>query len=215
MRLAHGKVQSGKQRWSRGVAQHTRVREEVVMSWKSKAGCRRGALHASVPLDGRQVLRCADVQCVLVGVVAWELCQLCNPLVSGRVEQHTWVLVVADSEELGHVGTDVGESSECAVLSGTADVGGVSPDDLGEVAPLLKVGHVWLSLAIETIEVVNLAVVKEIGDDRSDVVALNTCGDVLAVTATVRGTEEHVSSYTSRKEERKRTRRGRRHSWKQ
>lgn len=63
---------------------------------------------------------------------------------------------------------------------------GALPDDLGEVAPVLEVGHAGLSLAVETIVPADLAVVEQVGDDGGDVVARYTCGDVLTVATTHR-----------------------------
>lgn len=66
-------------------------------------------------------------------------------------------------------------------MGDASNVRGALPDKLGEVTPVLEVAHVWLSLAIKVCEVLDLAVVEEIGNDGGDVVALDSGGDVLAV----------------------------------
>lgn len=112
------------------------------------------------------VERRADVGGVLVGVVAW-------------------ALVVADGEVWRNVAAHAGKALLRAVLSGTADGSSTLPHDLREVTPVLEVGHAWLSLAIEVGEPPNFTVVEQIGDDRRDVVGLNTGSDVLTIATTV------------------------------
>jgi hypothetical protein len=97
----------------------------------------------------------------------------------------TWALVVAHSEVGSNVRTDVGQTLAGAVLSVTSEVGRLLPDNLGEVAPVLEVGHVWLVLAVETVVPAHLAVVEQVGDDGRDVVGGDTSGNVLAVTTSV------------------------------
>ncbi|KAI7091831.1 hypothetical protein KC356_g333 [Hortaea werneckii] len=72
-----------------------------------------------------------------------------------------------------------------ACLGVAADVSGVLPDKLCEVAPPFEVGHVRLRLAVLVGKQVDLAIVKHIGDDRPDVFTLDTGGDVLTVPTTV------------------------------
>lgn len=96
---------------------------------------------------------------------------------------HTWTLVVADGEVRGNASADVGETIR-AVLGRAADVGGLLPDDLGEVAPELEVGHVGVGLAVLVGEVWLLAVVEQVSDDGRDILRLDTGSDVLAVAAT-------------------------------
>lgn len=96
----------------------------------------------------------------------------------------TWGLVVAYSEVWRNIATDVGKTTAGAVLGSTADLGGTLPDDLGEMTPVLEVGHVWLRFAVKTVEVVHLAVIEEISNNGRDVVRLNTGSDVLAVSST-------------------------------
>ena len=78
-----------------------------------------------------------------------------------------------------------------AVNSSAANGAGTLPDDLGEVTPaiesLLVVDVGWGCLAIETIEVAHLIVVKQLGDNRGDVVSRATSGNVLAVSSAVSG----------------------------
>jgi len=83
------------------------------------------------------------------------------------------------------VATGVGQALRRAVDGGAADLGGVLPHDLAEVAPLVEVGHVRVFLAVELIVEGDLAVVEQLGDDRRDIVSLNTSSDVLAVFAAV------------------------------
>lgn len=100
---------------------------------------------------------------------------------------HTWALVVADGEVLGDGATNVRKTLLGAVLGGAADGGGALPDDLGEVTPLVEVVHAGLGLAVKILKVVDLAVVKEVGDDGGDVVCFDASSNVLAVSAAVRG----------------------------
>ena len=95
----------------------------------------------------------------------------------------TWWSVVADGEVRSNVRADVGETA-WAVLSSATDSGGALPDDLGEVTPVLEVGHVWVGLAVETVEPVDFTVVEEVRDDGRDVVSLDTSSDVLTVSTT-------------------------------
>lgn len=76
----------------------------------------------------------------------------------------------------------------CAVEGRAANLGAALPDDLGEVAELVEGGirHVrWGSLVVERLEEAHLIVVHVVGDDRRDVGWGSTCGNVLAVAATV------------------------------
>ncbi len=83
-------------------------------------------------------------------------------------------------------GGGVGKALAGAVLGGAADMRGVRPDDLREVAPVLEVGHAGRTLAVETVVPADFAVVEQVGDDGSDIVSLYTCGDILAIATTIR-----------------------------
>lgn len=96
----------------------------------------------------------------------------------------TWWTVVADGEVRRNIASDVGKTV-WTVLCGAADGGGALPDNLGEVTPVLKIGHIWICLAVETVEVVDLAVVEEIGDDGRDIGGLDTSSNVLTVATAV------------------------------
>lgn len=93
----------------------------------------------------------------------------------------TWVAIVADGEVRCDIAANVCKTGRAAVLSDASNLGRANPDDLREVAPVLKVGHVRLSLTVETVVPVDLAVVEEVGNDGRDVAGLDTCGDVLAI----------------------------------
>lgn len=96
----------------------------------------------------------------------------------------TWRLVVANGEVRRYVGADIRKTLRSAVLRVATNVSGAFPDDLGEMTPVLEVGHVWLRFAVKTVEVVHLAVIEEISNNGRDVVRLNTGSDVLAVSST-------------------------------
>lgn len=98
----------------------------------------------------------------------------------------TWALVVADSEVWGDTTTSVGKTAGRAVVGGAGDLGGVLPDDLGEVAPGLEIAHVGL-LSVESGVEGLLSVVEHVADDSRDVVGSNTSSDVLAVSTTSSG----------------------------
>lgn len=90
----------------------------------------------------------------------------------------TCTLVVADSEVRSHVGGNALEVTGAAVGGGASNGGGVGPDDLGKVAPVLVGGA-------RLVVLVDLGVVPEIGDNRRHIAGLDTSGNVLAVSATV------------------------------
>ena len=62
------------------------------------------------------------------------------------------------------------------------------------MTPVLEVGHARVSLSVQSVEVVDLAVVKQVGNDSRNVGSLNTCGDVLTVTATI-GLPGRISTF--------------------
>lgn len=95
----------------------------------------------------------------------------------------TWSLVVADSKVGRDSRADVGEALTGAVMSGTAQLGGALPYDLGEVAPLFEQRHIRAGLVVKTLEEIDFAIVEEVGDDSGDVTGFDTSSDVLAVTA--------------------------------
>ena len=70
-------------------------------------------------------------------------------------------------------------------MSSAADLGGSLPDDLREVTPVLEVAHVGVGLAIETVEVVDFAVVEQVRDNGRDVAGLDTGSNVLTVATAV------------------------------
>ena len=53
------------------------------------------------------------------------------------------------------------------------------------MTPVLEVGHVWVGLAVKTVEEVDFTVVEEVGNDCGDVGGLDTGGNVLTVSTTV------------------------------
>lgn len=102
-------------------------------------------------------------------------------------KQHTWRLVVADSEVGSHIGAGVGESRLGAVNGSTTDGLGVDPDDLSEVAIALECRSkvVGSRLAVRSAEQGHFIVVVELGDDSSDVVGRSTGGNVLAISTSI------------------------------
>ena len=130
-------------------------------------------LHAVVPVAGGVATGLQDVLGVLPSHV-------------------TLCLVVADGEVRSHVAASVGQVLRRAIDSSAADLSGVDPDHLGEVTPLVEVGHerVFGVLVVgvggvQVVVVTNLAVVEQLGDDRGNVVSLDTGSDVLTISALV------------------------------
>ena len=116
--------------------------------------------------------------------------QSCLEASQSSQQQHeevrvTWRLVVANSEVRLYVRADASKTLRRAVLRDTTNVSCALPDNLGEMAPMLEVGHIRLSLAVETGVPADLAVVEQIGDDSRNVVGLNTGSNILTVTASV------------------------------
>lgn len=84
--------------------------------------------------------------------------------------------VVADGEPRAHAAVDGAGS---AVLRSAADLGGSNPDDLGEVTPSLKVGHVRVAFAVAVRrELPDLAVVPHVSDGLGDNLGGVDAGDV-------------------------------------
>ena len=95
------------------------------------------------------------------------------------------LLVVANGEVRSHVAASVGQVLRRAIDSGASNLGGALPDDLAEVAPFVEVVHGRVVLAVELVVERDLAVVEQLGDDRGNVVSLDTGSDVLTVSALV------------------------------
>lgn len=66
-------------------------------------------------------------------------------------------------------------------------MGGALPDNLGEVAPLLEVGHAGVGLAVGGREVADLVVVHQVADHNTDLVLLHTVANVLTVATASNG----------------------------
>jgi hypothetical protein len=99
--------------------------------------------------------------------------------------------VVADGEGHGGAGVDV---AELVAHHGRAtDVGGALPDDLGEVAPLLELGHAGAGATVGGREVADFVVVHQVGDHHADLALLDAVADVLAVTTAINGARDDVS----------------------
>jgi hypothetical protein len=74
--------------------------------------------------------------------------------------------VVADGEPRAHIAVD---GAGRAVLRGAANFGRGDPDDLGEVTPTIKVGHVGVAFAVAVgRELPDLAVVPQVSDGLGD-----------------------------------------------
>lgn len=93
--------------------------------------------------------------------------------------------VVADGEGERAARVDVSEA--VAHHGSAAHMGGALPDDLGEVTPLLEIGHAGVGLAVGGGEVFNLVVVHQVGEHDTDLACLDTVADVLAVTTAIKG----------------------------
>ena len=101
------------------------------------------------------------------------------------LSQHTWGLVVANSEVWGNTAARVSETRSRAVGSEAANFGSARPDDLGEVTPKLELAHVWVLTAILSREEWLLAVVEQVGNDSGDVVSRHTSSDVLTIATAI------------------------------
>lgn len=90
--------------------------------------------------------------------------------------------VVADGEEGSESGIDkpVGTGD-----SGTTDLSGTLPDDLGEVTKVVEVGQVNVVGVKGTWEVAELAVVHVVGDHDADLVGGITGTNVLSVATAI------------------------------
>ena len=98
--------------------------------------------------------------------------------------------VVAHGER--YVGA-TGVAERVADNGGAANFLSALPDDLGEVAPSVEVGHVGAGGTVEFGEVHHLAVVHQVGDHLTDRGLLNTVSDVLTVATAVNGTRDEMS----------------------
>jgi len=96
----------------------------------------------------------------------------------------TWWPVIAHGKVWWSVRSNIGKTFG-AVLGSAADLRGTLPDDLRKVTPTAKVGHVRLSLPIEILEVPDLAVVEEFGDDSCYVIRSKSGSNVLTITTTI------------------------------
>ena len=72
--------------------------------------------------------------------------------------------------------------------SSAADMGGALPNNLGEVTPLLEIGHAGVGLSVGGGEVFDLVIVHQIGEHDTDLACLSTIADVLTITTAVNGT---------------------------
>ena len=96
-----------------------------------------------------------------------------------QIRKHTGWVVVANGKWQRHGRARLGQRR--AGHSSTADGGGVEPDNLTEMTPLLKVGHVRVGFSVQALIVHHFIVVHHVGDDFIDFVRANPKGDVLAV----------------------------------
>lgn len=99
--------------------------------------------------------------------------------------------VVADGERQRRAGVNVAQA--VAHHGRAADVGGALPDDLGEMAPLLEVGHARARLTVGDREVADLVVVHQVGDQHANLVILHTVSNVLTVTTAINGAKKKTS----------------------
>ena len=99
----------------------------------------------------------------------------------------TWRVVVADGEERWNIRANIAKTLAGAVDGSAANISAADPDDLGIVAIAVKrrfvIDVVGGGLAVQAVEVPDLGVVEEVGDDRGDVVRGRTGRNVLAVAA--------------------------------
>jgi hypothetical protein len=74
---------------------------------------------------------------------------------------------------------------------------GALPHNLREVAPVVEVRHIRVSLTVQAFEIGKLVVVHQVGDHGPDVVGVNTVTNVLAISASVDVTATNKSDSTS------------------
>lgn len=68
-----------------------------------------------------------------------------------------------------------------AVISIAANGSCLAPHHLAVVSPVLEIRIVWVSLAVRLGVIVNLIVVKQVGDQSRDVASIDSSSDVLSV----------------------------------
>jgi len=100
-----------------------------------------------------------------------------------RTTHVTSGVVVADGKVRRDAGTDTTQTLGRTVHSSTSDTGAGLPDNLAEVTPVLKVGHVRVGSAVQAVEPVDLTVVEEVGNDVGDLRCRSAGGNVLTVAA--------------------------------
>lgn len=74
-------------------------------------------------------------------------------------------------------------------------MGGGLPDELGEVAPLVEVGHAGVGGAVGGREEFDLIVVHQVGDHDANVAGLNAVANVLTVATASNGAIQKMSEF--------------------
>lgn len=119
-----------------------------------------------------------DVGAVFTAVVTFTAVALACVQLNVKGKHTSWV-VVANGKWQGHGRARLGQRG--ASHGSTADGGSVQPDNLTEVTPTLKVGHVGVGFSVQSLVVHHFVVVHHVGDDFIDFVGVDTIGNVLAV----------------------------------
>ena len=91
--------------------------------------------------------------------------------------------IVADSEVWSNVATSVLKS--VASNSCTPNFLGVSPNNLGEMAPYVEVAHVWVVLTIQSFVCRSFIIVHAVGNHGWDVLRRRSSTNVLSITSAV------------------------------
>lgn len=134
-------------------------------------------------MDCRSIERLADINIKFTEVITCDRISKTSSIEEKSRKLTRWA-VVANGKVWWSVRPDIGKTFG-AVLSGATDLRGALPNDLRKVTPVAKVGHVRISLPVEILEVPDLAVVEEFGDDSCYVVRSKSSSDVLTVATTV------------------------------
>lgn len=96
-----------------------------------------------------------------------------------REKEHTSWVVVANGKWQGHGRARLGQRRTSH--GSTADGGSIQPDNLTEVTPFIKVGHVWVGFSVQSLIVHHFVVVHHVGNDFVNFIGVDAISNVLTV----------------------------------
>ena len=111
-----------------------------------------------------------------------ERCQSCCHGHTSRKVTHTCWIVVADGEVRSYIRFCVAEGT--ASHGRTANANSVVPDNLREMSPILKVGHVRTGNTPWQWIQVDLSAVHLVGEHSANIIGRSTSADILAIATT-------------------------------